>query len=93
MLRREAKVVAIILMKSHIEMVINWPSTFQFEPILFSKCICNCLGVFTRDAEVIYVDSNVLIKIVNPMDPNVWLSLTGFKTHLPETLGKSLVPT
>jgi hypothetical protein len=47
-------------------MVINWPSTFQFEPILFSKCICNCLGVLTRDAEVNYVDSNVLIKIVNP---------------------------
>jgi hypothetical protein len=92
-LRRDAKVIAIVSTKSHTEVVINWPSTFQFEPILFSKCICNCLGVLTRDAEVIYVDSNVLIKIVNPTHPNVWLGLTGFKTHLPEALGKSLMPT
>jgi hypothetical protein len=92
-LRRDAKVVAIVSMKSHTKVVINWPSTFQVEPILFSKCICNCLGVLTRDAEVIYVDSNVLIKIVNLTHPNVWLGLTGFKTHLPEALGKLLVPT
>jgi hypothetical protein len=58
-LRGDAKVVAIVSMESHTKMVINWSSTFQFEPILFSKRICNCLGVLTRDAEVIYVDSNV----------------------------------
>jgi hypothetical protein len=92
-LRGDAKVVAIVSTKSHTEMVINRSSTFQFEPILFSKRICNCLGVLTRDAEVIYVDSNVLIKIVNPMHPNVWFGLTGFKTHLPETLRKLLMPT
>jgi hypothetical protein len=56
MLRGDAKVIAIILAKSHTEMVINWPSTFQFEPILLSKHICNCLGVLTRDAEVIYIE-------------------------------------
>jgi hypothetical protein len=37
----------IILAKSHIKMVINWPRTFQFEPILSSKHICNYLGVLT----------------------------------------------
>jgi hypothetical protein len=92
-LRGDAKVVAIILAKRHTKMVINRPSTFQFEPILFSKCICNCLEVLTRDAEVIYVDSNVLVNIVNSMHPDVWFSLTGFKTHLPEALRKLLVPT
>jgi hypothetical protein len=46
-LRGDAKVIAIISAKSHTEMVINWPRTFQFEPLLFSKHICNCLGVLT----------------------------------------------
>jgi hypothetical protein len=46
-LRGDAKVVAIVSVKSHTKMVINQPSTLQFEPILFSKRICNCLGVLT----------------------------------------------
>jgi hypothetical protein len=53
MLRGNAKVLAIVSAKSHTEMVINRPSTFQFEPILFSKPICNCLGVLTQNAEVV----------------------------------------
>jgi hypothetical protein len=92
MLRGDAKVVAIILAKSHTNMVINQPHTFQFELVLFSKRICNCPGGFTPDAEIIYIDSNVLVKVVNLMHPNVWFSLTGFKTHLPETLRKLLMP-
>jgi hypothetical protein len=92
MLWGDAKVIAVISVKSHTKMVINRPCTFQLEPVLFSKHICNRLGVLTCDAEVIYVDSNVLIKVVNLMHPNVWFSLTGFKTHLPETLRESLMP-
>jgi hypothetical protein len=91
-LRGDAKVVAIISAKSHTKMVINRSSTFQFEPVLFSKHICNHLGFLTRDAELIYIDSNVLVEVINSMHPNVWFSLTGFKTHLPETLRKSLMP-
>jgi hypothetical protein len=93
MLRGDAKVLVIISAKSHTKMVINQPSTFQFEHILFSKHICNCLGVLAQNAEVVYVNSNVLIKVINSTHPNVWFSLTGFKTHLPEMLGKLLMPT
>ncbi len=67
MLRGDAKVVAIVLAKSHTKIVINQPSTFQFEPVPFSKHVCNCLGVLTQNAEVIYIDSNVLLKVVNSM--------------------------
>jgi hypothetical protein len=37
MLRGDAEVVAIVSAKSHTKVVINQPSTFQFEPILFSS--------------------------------------------------------
>jgi hypothetical protein len=33
MLGGDAKVIVVISAKSHTEMVINWPCTFQFEPI------------------------------------------------------------
>ena len=66
--------------------------TLELKLILGLQKISNSLGVFGSSSDIIHIDPYVFIDIAILPHPDIWLSLAWSEPHVPEAIGKALMP-